>query len=105
MLVKRVNTSSLGLTLTEAGDLLLDGAPIDQAGLLEKIRDAKASSDEVVCLIAADKNVTHGRVVWLIDLVKSEGVAKFALNIDKANAVGPDPATIDVDMRDQEAGG
>ena len=24
----------------------------------------------------------HARVVWLIDLVKQEGVAKFAINID-----------------------
>ena len=45
-----------------------------------------------MCLIAADKDVAHGRVVWLIDLVKSEGVAKFALNIDKADMVPPDPA-------------
>jgi len=90
-------STSLGLTLTEAGDLLLDGEPIDKAGLQAKIREAKATSDDVVCLIAADKSVEHGRVVWLIDLVKSEGVVKFALNIDKANAVGPDPATVDID--------
>ncbi len=84
-------STSLGLTLTTDGDLLLDGEPIDKEGLQTKIRQARSKTDDIVCLIAADKDVSHGRVVWLIDLVKSEGVAKFALNIDKANSVGPDP--------------
>jgi biopolymer transport protein ExbD len=97
-------STSLGLTLTDAGALLLDGEPIDKEGLQEKIREAKAKNDEVICLIAADKDVAHGRVVWLIDLVKSEGVAKFALNIDKANAIGPDPGVI-IDVVEPGEGG
>ena len=92
-------STSLGLTLTEGGDLLLDGESIGQAALQKTLREAKANNADVVCLIAADRNVSHGRVVWLIDLVKSEGIAKFALNIDKANAIGPDPATVDIDTR------
>jgi len=92
-------STSLGLTLTAGGDLLLDGSPIDPESLKRAIREAKAEDADVVCLIAADQDVSHGRVVWLIDLVKSEGVAKFALNIDKANAVGPDPARVDIEAR------
>lgn len=86
-------STSLGLTLTKDGGLMLDGEPVDAEQLKVAIRAAKATSKEdVVCLIAADKEVAHGRVVWLIDLVKAEGVAKFALNIDKADVIGPDPA-------------
>ena len=40
--------------------------------------------DDITALIAADSEVDHGRVVWLIDLVKQEGVTKFAINIDPA---------------------
>lgn len=83
--------TSLGITLQSDGALMLDGNPIDQAGLEAAIDAAKASSTEVVCLIAADKDVPHGRVVWILDVVKSRGVAKFAINIDKADAVPPDP--------------
>ena len=97
-------STSLGLTLTDAGDLLLDGEVIDKEGLQIKIREAKAANAEVICLIAADKDVSHGRVVWLIDLVKSEGIAKFALNIDKSNAVGPDPAKVDIETVDGAGG-
>jgi len=84
-------TTSLGITLTKEGALLLDGQATDAQGIRSAIQAAKANT-EVVCLIAADKDVSHGRVIWVMDLVKSEGVAKFAINIDKANLVGPDPA-------------
>lgn len=84
---------SLGLTLKEDGSLLLDGEPVSTDELELVLREAKESDEEVVCLIAADKTVAHGRVVWLIDLVKSQGIAKFAININKTDVIGPDPAS------------
>ena len=88
-------STSIGLTLLEDGKLLLDGEEVSVEQLQAVLKAAKAKDgDDVVCLIAADKTVAHGRVVWLIDLVKSEGIGKFAINIDKADAVGPDPATL-----------
>ena len=33
--------------------------------------------------ISADKDVPHGRVVSVLDIVKSAGVKKFAISIDK----------------------
>ena len=87
-------STSLGLTLLTDGQLLLDGEEVTTAELQSALRDAQSESDEVVCLISADEMVAHGRVVWLIDLVKSEGIAKFAINIDKASALPPDPAAV-----------
>ena len=85
-------STSIGLTLLADGGLLLDGEAIDQAGLQKALRKAKETEDDVVVLIAADRDVAHGRVVWLMDVVKTEGIAKFAINIDKAEALPPDPA-------------
>lgn len=87
-------STSLGLTLTSNGSLLLDGEPTDAAGIRSRIQTAKNNGEDVVCLISADKTVEHGRVVWLMDLVKSEGVGKFAINIDKADVVPPDPVEV-----------
>lgn len=90
--------SSLGLTLTEDGKLYLDGVEIAEPALREFIRAEKARTKDLTCLIAADGGVAHARVVWLIDLVKQEGVSKFAINIDPATAqagagqVGAGPA-------------
>ena len=75
-------SSSLAITLDAQNQLFLDGDPITEPKLREFIRAEKAKTPEVVCLIGADHTVSHGRVVALIDLVKSEGVAKFAINID-----------------------
>ena len=85
--------SSLGLQLTEDGKLYLDGNEIEEAPLRAYIQAERAvHGDELTALIAANAAVDHGRVVWLIDLVKQEGVIKFAINIDpttvKAGAQG-----------------
>ncbi|MEZ4316556.1 MAG: biopolymer transporter ExbD [Myxococcota bacterium] len=91
---EETKTTSLGLTLLASGDLLLDGEKTTVASLKNRLREAKKTEEDVVCLIAAEKNVAHGRVVWLIDLIKSEGIAKFAININKVDAIGPDPASV-----------
>lgn len=74
--------SSLGLTITAEGILLLNGDEISKEDLRLKIREEKANNKDVVCLIAADTVVQHGDVIALIDLVRQEGVAKFAINIE-----------------------
>src|SRR5688572_17150326 len=84
--------TSFGVTLLPDGGLLLDGEPADGETLRRAIRDARGRGSEVTVLVAADRNVIHGRVVWVLDLVRSEGVGKFAINIDKAQIVPPDPA-------------
>lgn len=85
-------TTSLGLTLLVDGGLLLDGEPTSPEALTARL-DAEKAKGDVVCLISADRLVAHGRVVWLIDLVRSRGIGKFAINIDDATKVPPDPAT------------
>jgi biopolymer transport protein TolR len=87
-------TTSLGLTLTVDGAMLLDGEPTTTEAVRARLQQAKAAGEDVVCLISADQQVAHGRVVWLIDLIRSEGVAKFAINIDPAEMVPPDPASV-----------
>ena len=81
--------SSLAITVTKDGQLLLDGVPTDEPALRAAVRAAKADNPELVCLIAGDQDARHGDVTHLIDLVKQEGVAKFAINIDPAEAAAP----------------
>jgi biopolymer transport protein ExbD len=57
---------SLGLTLTQTGELLLDGTLVNEATLRLRLKEAKATGESVVCLIAADTSTPHGRVVWLL---------------------------------------
>ncbi|MFN7145008.1 MAG: ExbD/TolR family protein [Myxococcota bacterium] len=79
---ENVEPSSLGITVAANGALFLDGAPVTEDGLRAAVRTAKAEKADVVCLIAGDKDARHGDVTRVIDLVKQEGVAKFAINIE-----------------------
>ncbi len=74
--------TTFAITVTADGQLYLDGEKKDAAGVRVKIRKARELNKDVRVVIAADKAVTHGRVVGIIDLVRKEGVAKFAINID-----------------------
>jgi biopolymer transport protein TolR len=73
--------TTFAVTMTEDGNLYLDGAKIDEAKLKKQIRSAKKDNSDVRVIIDADKAVLHGKVVHIIDLVRKEGVSKFAINI------------------------
>lgn len=74
--------TTFAVTITEDGSIYLDGAKADEEGIKTEIRKAKQTTDDVRVVIAADKAVQHGNVVRIIDLVRKEGIAKFAINID-----------------------
>jgi biopolymer transport protein ExbD len=63
--------------------LYLNGEKSDENGLRTHIRGLKAEGKkDTQAVIAADKRSTHGEVIHLIDVVKQEGIIKFALNIE-----------------------
>ena len=85
-------SSSLGLHLSVDGQLSLDGETISETDLRATLRSEVAKNSEVVCLIAADKDVSHGEVVGLMDLIRQEGVARFAINIQPKDTPAPPEA-------------
>jgi biopolymer transport protein ExbD len=48
-----------------------------------------AKDPKTQVIVAGDKNVSHGRVVWVLDLVKSLGVTSFAIQIDPTGLLAP----------------
>jgi biopolymer transport protein ExbD len=74
--------TTFAVTITKDGAIYLDGAKLDEPTLRKKIRLARSENEDVRIIIAADKTVEHGKVVHIIDLVRKEGVSKFAINID-----------------------
>lgn len=77
---------SLAISMNAAKQMYLDGEETTETQLRQRLKDelqnAKKKKVDVVCLIGADKTVSHGDVIQIIDLVKQEGVTKFAINID-----------------------
>jgi biopolymer transport protein ExbD len=50
---------------------------------------AKRANSEVQAIIAADKSLEYGEVMWLIDRIRVDGVIKYALNIEHDPAANP----------------
>jgi biopolymer transport protein TolR len=84
--------STLALVLTKEGDLFLNGEKTDDGALRSYIQTETKAGKELEAVIAADASVRHGRVVGLIDLIKSEGIVKFAINTESEFSSGAEAA-------------
>jgi biopolymer transport protein TolR len=47
--------------------------------------DASARDPNAQAIIAADQNVKHGDVIGVIDLVRSNGLTRFAINVKQSD--------------------
>lgn len=75
--------SELSISITSDGSLMLNGKPTDETSINQYAQQLASKRPDVQAIISADKDVPHGRVVGIIDAVKSGGVKKFAITIDK----------------------
>ncbi len=79
--------STLAITMQKepAGvALYANGDRTDEPRLRAMIPDLLARNKDLQAIIAADKGIAYGDVVHVVDLVKTLGVRKFALNIDSS---------------------
>lgn len=77
--------STLALTLSRSAggyDLYANGAKTDELKLRGLIAEMLKQNKDLQTIIAADKGISYGDVVHIVDLVKTLGVHKFALNTD-----------------------
>ncbi|WP_409479134.1 ExbD/TolR family protein [Pseudobdellovibrio sp. HCB154] len=75
--------SKLNITISNDGKLNLDGQMVEDAQVQAKAQEEVGKNPEIQAIISADKDVPHGRVVSVLDIVKGAGVKKFAISIDK----------------------
>ncbi|MCB0383969.1 MAG: biopolymer transporter ExbD [Bdellovibrionales bacterium] len=75
--------SQLAITVAADGRTLLNGRAAVDEEISIFANNLSKTHPEVQAIITADRDVTHGRVVTLIDIVKGAGVKKFAITIDK----------------------
>lgn len=76
--------TKLSISLTKDGQILLNGTAADENTLKAKAEEEAGKSPDVQAIIAADKDVPHGTVVRVLDVVKLAGVKKFAISIEKS---------------------
>ncbi len=73
--------ATLTIAIDGSGTVLLDGRPITDAALAVDIRSRVAVTPQLRAVIAADRRVAHERVIQVIDLMRREGVTRFAMMV------------------------
>ena len=68
---------------TVPSKLNLDGKNVEDTEVQARAIEEFKKNPDVQAIISADKDVPHGRVVSVLDIVKGAGVKKFAISIDK----------------------
>ena len=74
--------TTLSVIVTTEGKLFLNGEPSTAEAIAARCREVSKTDDKAQAIIAADKATSHGKVVEVIDLVRQNGVRRFAINID-----------------------
>ncbi len=81
---------SLNVSLDQAGVLYLDAERITEEELVRRVgryREEVPDTDERA-VIAADGRATHAQVVHLIDLLRRNGITRFAINVRPEDLAG-----------------
>ncbi|RKH16796.1 biopolymer transporter ExbD [Corallococcus sp. CA047B] len=82
----------VNVVLDKEGKLYFDGAEVTEADLSRRVVEAVTKDKDTRAIISADQTIAYGRVMRLIDVVKGQGIAKFALNIEKDVSPAATPA-------------
>ena len=75
--------STVGVAITKEGQVVLNGKLLSEEGLLAEFKQIASTAPDTNFLISADTDSRHGDVVRLIDLLKRNGLNRFALQVEK----------------------
>jgi biopolymer transport protein ExbD len=75
---KRVGEEMI-VTMTKDRSIYLNEKKTDEKYLLEKLKAEYDKNNNVLLVIKADKEVSHGRVVEVMDLAKQAGISRQAI--------------------------
>jgi biopolymer transport protein ExbD len=67
------------ISMPSEGSILVEGQPVSEEDLAGKIKKAMDVNPDLVVVIAADRRVTNGGVVQVLELARKSGVKRFAI--------------------------
>lgn len=80
---------TLAISVSKDGQTYVDAEPVTEEDLLRRIRAARKADAQARAVIAADGSVVHRRVVRVIDLLRLEGIERFAINVQPEEVARP----------------
>lgn len=80
--------TTLSIIMDAKKALYLNGTPSGEAEIASACEAAAKKDANTQAIIAADHSVSHGDVIGLIDLVRTHGLERFALNVKRPKTAG-----------------
>jgi len=74
--------TTLSIVIGSKGELFLNGEEATEDSIIRRCQEISKKDKDAQAIIAADKRTSHGAVVRIIDLVRLNGVRRFAINIE-----------------------
>jgi biopolymer transport protein ExbD len=75
--------SNLGVAINKAGVILLNGQPVSEEALGVEVKRAIQADPQTQAIISADQETGYGNVVKAIDIIKSNGLSRFAIQVER----------------------
>lgn len=75
--------SKFSISISKDGQYALNGKPMSVEEIKSEAKSQSETNPNIQAIISADKNVPHGNVVSAIDAVKSGGIKRFAITIER----------------------
>lgn len=76
-------SATVGLAITREGQVVLNGKLFSEESLNQELSRISSRDPNTNFLISADVDSRHGDVVKMIDLLKRNGLNRFALQVEK----------------------
>lgn len=70
----------VAVSITKEGNVMIDSNSLTFAQLFDELKKISDKNPQAVIVIQADKNVTHGRVVQIMDIARSSGIKRIAIS-------------------------
>lgn len=74
---------TLGVAVNKDGNILLNGQITDEQALSVAAKEALSKDANSQAIISADIAAAYGKVVKVIDILKTSGVERFAVQIER----------------------
>jgi biopolymer transport protein ExbD len=68
------------VSITKEGEVMVDSTPVDFEQLFDELKKISEKNPQAIIVIQADRNVTHGRVVQIMDIARSSGIKRIAIS-------------------------
>lgn len=73
------DNDDLSVMIAEDGAVFVDERPVDSAGLTSALERVAADNPNTLVMLKADRGVSHGRVVAIMDAARSHGLTRLAI--------------------------